>query len=86
MSYANSGPLLIRLPMGEKSPVRLETQIRNGILSLMDITCTVQGPNTSLDAVIVEREPDHISVEFQACCGACAARGQTSIQLSVATD
>lgn len=85
MTIANSGLLLICLSMGDKDPARLEAQIRNGILSLMDITCPVHGPNTSLDAVIVERESDHITVELQACCGACASRGQTAIQQAAAT-
>lgn len=80
MSIANSGQVLVHLTYGDKEPSRLEAQIRNGILSLMDITCPIHKSNTSLDAVIVDRTPELISVEIQACCDACAQRGEKALQ------
>ena len=86
MSIANSGRLLVQLPFGDKDPSRLEAQVRNGILSLMDITCPDHKSNTSLDAVIVDRTPEHIAVEIQACCDPCARRGEKALQQCAAAN
>lgn len=84
MSTLSTGHLSIQLPLGTKSASRLEAQIRNGILSLMDITCPDHGSNTSLDAEIGERDESQITVELQACCDECAHRGEKAIQKSTA--
>ncbi len=84
ISLTETAPTIIRLPFGDKDHARLEAQVRNGILALLDITCKVHGPNTSLDAVVIERTPDQIVIELQACCGECALRGEKSILLCAA--
>lgn len=86
MSITNPGQVLIQFPVGEKDPSRLEAQLRNGILTLMDITCPVHKSNTSLDAVITDRTPESISVELQACCEACAQRGERALLQAAAAN